>query len=747
MRCLPHPLPHAHARDAHTSRRNASSPANNRQCLSSHLHCAVPHEPSPARLFWRPRRTGDQAQRRASMASPSPLAQDEQQQQQQEHYESTHPHPPSLSSLLSTSPNAIAAVVTLATLSDSRPPTSFGQDHVHVMDGDGDDEDDDYDGGISLLDMQHFMEEESIVGIYTTQENEAVTAPMHAVMTQHSPFWPHLTPLPTLPDPALDLLDDASIPFHVSNIQTPLHPPFVSQPVSSDSSLEPPPLIYDFTACVVDNAAFMPITSFFHRVAPQRPTVPGLDLQDLPPSITRHNLRGDSLDCQGIDWTARNTTRSAMRAKRVEYETERLSSLDRNLRTLNPPVPNKDSFFHFRRNNLLHRPFIPHFQLRNIITSTSRNDIFYVIGKKILRADADGTCPELLTDLHKRIGSESLVTTITAQDSTLITGAFDGEYSITDLSSAYGSAPTVGRISHFNSVDKSRIVNHLHLFSSRFTTSPQAVFCSNNKRLQILDCTTNTFTHTFAFDESPNCAATSPDGRLRVIVGDFTETLITNAETGRPFEVLKSHRDAAFACAWADDGVHVATAAQDHNIVIWDARHWARPLSVQTSELSIPRSLRFSPVGSGPRVLVCAEADDYVDVFNAQTWASKQTFDFFGPIGGVSFTPDGRSLFVANTERRFGGIIELERSGWGEGKRRRRDKRARGRGMWGFRGRQRDDHDFDDDLHDDDDDDDDGGEDVVTDWIPDSQLEESQRVVEGVVGRERRGLDFEGLVV
>ena len=204
---------------------------------------------------------------------------------------------------------------------------------------------------------------------------------------------------------------------------------------------------------------------------------------------------------------------------------------------------------------------------------------------------------------------------------------------------------------------------------------------------------------------------------MRVVVGDFQETLITNAETGQPFETLNSHTDDAFACAWADDGIHVATAAQDSTIVIWDARYWEKPLTVLTSELSVPRSLRFSPVGSGPRVLVAAEADDYINIINAQTFESKQVFDFFGPIGGVTFTPNGQSLFIANGERRFGGIMELDRTGWAE-------KTAR-RKSW--------DHAEWDDL--------------MTDWAFDYTLNDHERVSGGDMERHRRHVELGHLIV
>lgn len=332
-------------------------------------------------------------------------------------------------------------------------------------------------------------------------------------------------------------------------------------------------------------------------------------------------------------------------------------------------------------------------------------------------SSAEESTADVIVDITRHVAPDSAITTIATLDKVLIAGAFDGEFAVTDLTSEYGSACTFGRTTDYGAT-KSRIVNHMHLFESRRSYSPQAVLCSNDHQLRILDCATNKFTQSFQHSAAVNCSATSPNGRMRVVVGDFQETLITNAETGQPFETLNSHTDDAFACAWADDGVHVATAAQDSTIVVWDARYWEKPLTVMTSELSVPRSLRFSPIGSGPRVLVAAEADDYINVINAQTFESKQVFDFFGPIGGTAFTLDGQSLFVANSERRFGGIIELDRTGWAERTARRR--------AW-------EDPQWDD---------------VMTDWSCDGTAPYSHEPMPGgAVQRERRHVDLSQLIV
>lgn len=353
-----------------------------------------------------------------------------------------------------------------------------------------------------------------------------------------------------------------------------------------------------------------------------------------------------------------------------------------------------------------------------MLAATSRNDIYYAAGHQVFRTDAEGTLSDVVIDLRKRLTVDGSITTIASTGNVLVAGAFDGEYAITDLTSTYGSPCTFGRTIDYNLDTKSRIVNHMHLFDSRTTYHPQAVLCSNDHRLRILDCATDTLVHSFIYPAAVNCAATSPNGRLRAVVGDFQETLITNAETGQPFETLNSHLEDTFACAWADDGIHVATAAQDSTIVVWDARYWDEPLTVLKSELSVPRSLRFSPVGSGPRVLIAAEADDYVNVINAQTFESKQVFDFFGPIGGVAFTPDGQSLFVANGERRFGGIMEFERTGWAENKARRNAPRQE---SW--------------------------NNDIVTDWVHDDQLSSHSRVACGNIERVRRCVDLGSFVV
>lgn len=631
------------------------------------------------------------------MASPLLSVPDEQ--------SSSSPHnhpqvPPPPDFTFSPSPTLIAAATTLAALSDDRPPTAAEEYDNEDLD------DDDYTGGISLT-ATDFQDQPVDMSFSLVSEQPEMTEPFDqdAVVAQIQSAIAQYPSFSSFASTAVfELSDSTTYPV----FQPPL--PAISSSHSSnyDPSLEPPPAYHQALLSIQDNASFAPITSFFHYLIPGKRTVPGLDLVVVPDSITREDLQGDKYDWQGIDWVARKTTRAEVRRKRVDYESKKIPQKLKDIRRHISPTPNTESFFQFRRNNTRHRAFFPHFQLRNVLTVTSRNDIFYAAGHRIFRTDANGSPADTVIDLSKRLVPESSITTIASLNDVLIAGAFEGEFAIMDLRSTYGSSCAFGRATDYSSDAKSRISNHMHLFESRTTYVPQAVLCSNDDRLRVLDCATNKITHSFGYSAAVNSSATSPDGRMRVLVGDFQETLITNAETGQAFETLKSHTDDAFACAWADDGIHVATAAQDSTIVVWDARNWSKPLSVMASEVNIPRSLHFSPIGSGPRVLVAAEADDYINVINAQTFKSKQVFDFFGPIGGASFTPDGQSLFVANAERRFGGIVELDRTGRGGHSPRRGP--------------------FDDEQ--------------ATDWAPDSQLYSHARVLGSDIERERRDLDL-----
>jgi WD40 repeat protein len=250
------------------------------------------------------------------------------------------------------------------------------------------------------------------------------------------------------------------------------------------------------------------------------------------------------------------------------------------------------------------------------------------------------------------------ISTMAAKHGVTIAGGFSGEYCM-HMEGTKGS-----NVQGFVTRDFNGITNHLEIIQHRTSRSPVGIFASNDKHLRILDCETNTFVGEHRLSRAVNCTATSADGRLRVIVGDSPDAWILEAETGRPIQPLRGHRDFGFACAWSPDMLHVATSNQDKTVNIWDVRTW-RILQTIDSDVAGYRSLHFSPVGGGPRTLLMCEPADRIAIVNAQTFQSRQVHDFFGEIGGAGYSPDGSSIWVANSDEVFGGFIEFDRRRFG----------------------------------------------------------------------------------
>jgi hypothetical protein len=385
-----------------------------------------------------------------------------------------------------------------------------------------------------------------------------------------------------------------------------------------------------------------------------------------PSIVSRTDIEHSDADIQGIDWSNLGATTDGGRRIRRFYH-QHLKSWSRSTPPSATKLADTERLFQFRQTNSAHRAWIEHYQLRNLIVSTSHSDIYYVSKSRVMHtspSSLQASCAMNLTepDTVTVQSGGFRVTALAGAENLLIAGGFRGEYALQDLSSDYGTTPVKGHVSR----NALAMTNHIHTFTSRMNGFPQAVFCSNDKHVRVLDCDSNTFVSEVQYTDYINCAATSPNGRLRLLVGDFEGSLIVDADSGRPLERLGGHTDDAFACAWADDNIHVATAAQDCHVLIWDARNWNQPLADIACEMTYATSLRFSPVGGGKRVLVAAEAADIVNVIDACTLDRKQVLNCFGDIGGTYFSSDGSQLVVANSDRTFGGLISYQRTSFGD---------------------------------------------------------------------------------
>ncbi|KAF9879091.1 WD repeat protein [Colletotrichum karsti] len=384
------------------------------------------------------------------------------------------------------------------------------------------------------------------------------------------------------------------------------------------------------------------------------------------PRVQYSDLEGDECDIQGINWEDLGVTRSKARERRrLMYKnyTNRTGSDKWQNDFPDRAAWNVEDFFRFRRMHIRQNVHLAHFQLRNILACAGRSRAFYPGQRAIHQLNPVSGHSEVAMDLTDLGGVQ--ISTLDANCGVLIAGTFNGEYCMRNIHSQ-DKKYTEGQITNHIS----GITNHLQIHESR-NSSAMAAFASNDQGFRVMDVATEKFVMETQYPCPINCSALSADRRLRVMVGDNYDVMIANADTGEILRELDGHRDFGFACDWSDDGWTVATGFQDMSVKIWDARMWtksdgsSKPLATIRSEMAGVRSLRFSPTGSGPPVLVAAEEADFVNIINVQTLRHKQTFDIFGEIGGVEFSNDGQDLNVLCMDRTRGGLVQLERHDMG----------------------------------------------------------------------------------
>ncbi|KAL9128035.1 MAG: hypothetical protein Q9217_003199 [Psora testacea] len=435
-----------------------------------------------------------------------------------------------------------------------------------------------------------------------------------------------------------------------------------------------------------------------------------------PKKITRREMVKNKCDFQGIYWSRYQVTKEQAREvrrmsyrnhvnmnmeigqKRKDWGTEAYKV---NFKSPSSPlVPSTEGYFAFRETSTRYKTSFRHYQLRHNISAASQNAIYYNQGGDntpypdfntnllhsyrnftIVCYNPQSDSEEIVMDASKIKDEDGPVldkiSTLSADHGVLVVGSMSGVYGMKSLSTIDETPITVGAITPAEEetvTDNS--TNHIHTILSRQSGLPQAVFNSNDLYIRILDCTTNKWINKHLFNSPVNCSVTDPSGRLRLLVCDDKWPVLADAETGEQLAKLPGHTDHGFACAWAPDGVTMATGYQDGIVQIWDARQLKEAVARIPGEQGGVRAMQFSPLGSGKPVLVLAEPADFVHVVDADTWASKQTIDFFGEIAGITMPPDGRNLYIANADAVFGGLMEFERTemqsgmGWRKARRR-----------------------------------------------------------------------------
>lgn len=383
------------------------------------------------------------------------------------------------------------------------------------------------------------------------------------------------------------------------------------------------------------------------------------------PAFNRQEAIASSVDMQGLDWhNCRMSRQQALFHRTTIHEpppAARFIPEETYSSFMNNIISQRERHYRFHYFNGLRRPQFTHHQLRHCLASSGR-DVFFADSSKVMRSTL--ACPSVndtVLDLTKstRTLTPIRITCLAATDSMIIAGGFNGEYALGCLD--HPSQHSEGYVNDH----RDGVVTHIHTFSHRRSGLPQAAFCANDQRIRLLDIGTQTFTNTLAYHHPLNAAATASDGRLRTLVGDCPDALITDAESGETLVTLRSHTDHIFACAWSPDDRLLATAAQDGKIALWDSRNWSQPLAEPPNVMSCSRSLHFTADSS---LLVSAENQDVVSVLDTRDLVhGRQDICFFGTIAGVALVDGGDEVVVANGDRSVGGLMSFRRTnfnGW-----------------------------------------------------------------------------------
>ncbi|OAD75015.1 hypothetical protein PHYBLDRAFT_67779 [Phycomyces blakesleeanus NRRL 1555(-)] len=219
-------------------------------------------------------------------------------------------------------------------------------------------------------------------------------------------------------------------------------------------------------------------------------------------------------------------------------------------------------------------------------------------------------------------------------------------------------------------------VGHFQLRSLLWATSKNDVYylrltaliSGNDETTHFIDLKTMQTKQIIQFPFPVNHAAISPDKEMLCAVGDSTKTVVADINTGSEIFSIDEHHDFSFSCCWSPDGRTFATGNQDKTTRVYDIRNTSRTLHLLGGNIGAIRSLQYSSdgkymVAAGMKTeayimyhnlhadMFSIEHIDYIHVYDAKNdYRSSQVINLFGSIAGVSLTPDGQSLFVANSE-------------------------------------------------------------------------------------------------
>ncbi|KAI3662269.1 hypothetical protein MP638_001466 [Amoeboaphelidium occidentale] len=383
--------------------------------------------------------------------------------------------------------------------------------------------------------------------------------------------------------------------------------------------------------------------------------------------ITREDLRfNPSTDWLGIPWERFTYSREDYRQNRVkQYFNYTNIAYDLNsIKNQFANVQENGDFYRFFYSRLKETPSVPHFQLRNLISASSRNQLYLGCSTVVKRWDSlNHRCTPVM-DLARRPGvsaSTFRITCICTKDDLLFAGGYLGEIAMQKISQSTETSAEC-HIGHVAEDEHNGITNFIDAVSSR--SGATLALCSNNdnsvRYIGLQPSSLFKQLACFKFPFAVNCTKQSPDFRLLCVTGDSTTSFLIDARTGETIHELSGHLDYSFACDWSPDGMQVCTGNQDQTTRVYDVRNLSQSLVCLKGKMASVRGTHYSSDGN---FLVAAEAADFVQIYDVKSgYKRAQVIDIFGEIAGVALSPDSDTLFISSADDTYGGIIELEKN-------------------------------------------------------------------------------------
>lgn len=391
-------------------------------------------------------------------------------------------------------------------------------------------------------------------------------------------------------------------------------------------------------------------------------------MESRPAEITEEDF-DKGTDIQGLRWGVDDIpTKEDFRERRVKDYGSPIVKPPPPPMTINPAHdPTRiHNFYKFRYTNLKHRCSLHHFQLRYLLSATSKNDLYYIFDNSLRRWDTlQRTSEQIINFKQSRQAPWKgwMPSTLACAHHIAAVGGYSAEYAIIPLSDV-GSA-RIGSLA-----ETPYITNHVDIIEPR-EGGVSVIWANNDFKIRQQDVESGKFVRVHSLKWPINATATSPDGRIRAAVGDAKEVVLMDATRGEVLAELWGHNHWSFAVDWRNDGYTFVTGNQDMSARyslprggvdcrLWDARYLKESFLTLPAKMGAIRSVHFSPDG---KYLAIAEPADYVHIYDATTglYEEKQTIEFIGETAGVSFDPTGDSLFIGNADDLVGSIYEFGR--------------------------------------------------------------------------------------